>query len=939
MPPSSNSNNELRVHQIDGPQITLQGVCATAFLEARYRGLVECLDHAYVETDESGKITLVNEKAAKLHRRAKEELLDRNYKSLLTEWNATPLCDAFTEASRTGGFAEGVLCDLTFKDGSVRSVESSLYPIHCGEARPVGVRVISRDLTRQTGASEIASERADVRESLHQSEERYRTILEQMGDAYWETDLVGNFTFVNEQMVRAHRRSREELLSLRGSDRGYMDEETELTIKNAFKQVYQTGKPIGGLTYAMIRGDGTKRFVETSISLVKDSQGQPVQFRGVSQDVTERREAEEALSRSEERYRNIVEEMVDGYWEMDRTGRFTFVNDRMVELHRRSREELTGLSTKVFHSEENQKRLYKLYKRMWETGEPLRGVVIEQIRGDGTRYVVETNASLLRNSKGQPIGFRGTTRDVTDRVKAQEELQQAREAAEAASRAKSEFLANMSHEIRTPMNGVMGMTQLALDTSLTAEQRDYLSMVKSSADSLLTIINDILDFSKIEAGKLELDPGDFILRDLVDDTIGILALAAHQKGLELSCNVAVGTPDHLIGDSGRLRQILVNLLGNAVKFTSEGKVALRVEVDESHSKSQLLHFSVTDTGIGIPAEKQQLIFDAFSQADGSTTRRFGGTGLGLSISMKLVKMMDGRLWVESQPGVGSTFHFTARFGLTKETHADGECQTTLPTAERVEENESAIHILLAEDNAINQRLVRTLLEKEGHSVVVVDNGRQAIEVWERERFDLILMDVQMPLMNGYEATELIRSKEKPGARRIPIIALTAHALKGAREKCLEMGMDGYVSKPVQVKKLLEAIKKITQEDHHRAEDRTRERENDANEPLNREQALKNVNGDEKLLAELAEMFLEDYPQVEKDFQTAIERRDCAAIAEIAHSLKGSVGNFGAMSAYDASLKLEMMGREGKLDALARAFNELSFEIERLVPELKRLAKD
>jgi PAS domain S-box-containing protein len=379
--------------------------------------------------------------------------------------------------------------------------------------------------------------------------------------------------------------------------------------------------------------------------------------------VCERRQAEAARSESERRYRTIIEEMTDGYWETDLTGKFTFFNTQVTKWFRRSREELMGLSNKHFMNEETAMRMARVFKQIYSTGEPATEFGYEVIRGDGTTYYVESNISLIRDSTGQPVGFRGISRDVTKRIQAEKELQEAMEVAEAANRSKSEFLANMSHEIRTPMNGIMGMTELTLDTELTNQQREYLSMVKASADSLLTLLNDTLDFSKIEAGKLDLEFISFQLRESIEDTLKTLSLRARQKGLTLSCSVEPEVPDALVGDPGRLRQILINLVGNAIKFTGHGQVAVRVAAEAQTVEHALLHFLVTDTGIGIPAEKQQVIFEAFSQADGSTTRRYGGTGLGLTISSKLVALMGGQIWVESRPELGSTFHFTARFGL------------------------------------------------------------------------------------------------------------------------------------------------------------------------------------------------------------------------------------------------------------------------------------
>jgi signal transduction histidine kinase/DNA-binding response OmpR family regulator len=553
-------------------------------------------------------------------------------------------------------------------------------------------------------------------------------------------------------------------------------------------------------------------------------------------------------------------------------------------------------------------------------------------RKDGAIVWTYLNVSLQRDSAAQPAYAIVMVQDISERKQLESELLRAKETAEAANRANDEFLANVSHEIRTPMNAILGMTELALDTPLADDQRQCLKTVKSAADNLLGIIDDLLDFSKIEAGKLELHPAEFSLRAAVADTVRTLALRAHRKGLELVSQVQPDVPDTLVGDAGRLRQVLLNLVGNAIKFTEQGEVVVRVETAgaSANDVAVRLRFAVSDTGIGIPSEKQEIIFRAFEQEDTSTTRKYGGTGLGLAIAARLVELMAGKITVESQPGRGSTFAFTARFARSPhppEPVAAGPspflepAHTSTPTAAR-------LLILVAEDNEFNVQLLEQLLRRRGHQVRVASNGREALTMTADRRFDLLLLDVHMPELDGFQVVQAVRERERTTGGHLPVIALTARSRKEDRERCLAAGMDDYLSKPVQAAELWAAIDRASL-----ARPRAVRLEAGRLDP---HVLLAACGGDAVILESICQALRTKLPDHLADVHDASRSKDALRLREAAHRLYGMVAAFSTAAGCVAS-DLEDHAAGGELDEARPLVEQLETMGHRLIRQVDGLS--
>ncbi len=829
-----------------------------------------------------------------------------------------------------------------------------------------------------------------------------------------------------------------------------------------------SGSTISEHDFRIIDFDDKVRQLNGRIRQIHDSNSCVVSIGIVAHDVSAHVSVTEKLDEAIAIYKSLVESLPINIFRKNRHGRLVFVNKKYCNTLGLSSDRLLGKSDHDLFDEELARKYQKDDAWVLQTGLPFHDIERHPNPKNHEHYLyVEVLKSAVTDAKGKRIGIQGMFWDVTDRKRAEEALQQAKELAEAASRAKSDFLANVSHEIRTPMNAIIGMTNLLLDTNIDRDQREFLNMINESGDALLSLINDILDFSKIEAGKLKLDPIRFDLRDRLGDTIKSIAMRAHAKKIELICSFDPNVPRYLVADVARIRQVIVNLVGNAIKFTHEGHIHFSVKRLNQSMDRLKLRFSVEDTGIGIGEEKQKTIFHEFEQADTSTTREYGGTGLGLAISSRLVQLMGSELKVESTLDQGSNFYFDIEVRCDSEdmleqldilndvsililmanpvleqslrttlnsmhantfastnvnqalelikskantekpiqlvladadlpefdglvlaewiksrpelnqTHfillTSGRRTNTVSAKDRAAiddqlikpvkekdlihaisivldiEGESTtvdkgklnnqpssgqLKILLAEDNIVNQKLAVALMHKNGHKISVVENGLLAVEKYKRETYDLILMDVQMPVMDGMQATRNIRQIESKKGTRIPIIALTAHANNTVRERCLAAGMDEYVTKPIRANELYRIVAQLTGNSGINPPI-VEEKKSQVGRFVDWNQAFETVGGDRQLLVDLIGVFLEQKDNMLNDIGGAISAGNSKDLRRYAHSFKSALRHLGAKSMGMVAEEIETIGQDDmvegareKLYFLENAVKELTVELER-----------
>jgi PAS domain S-box-containing protein len=774
------------------------------------------------------------------------------------------------------------------------------------------------------GFSFDIEDRKRMERSLVEQREFIELVLDADPNLIFVKDRSGSFLFVNQavsklvgkpaaEIVRAstyavHRR-KDEVDGYSAADARVLETLETITVIEAFT-----------------RPNGEVRWFETMKTPLRRADGELCVL-GIAVDITERKRVEESLAAQKDFLHTLMDALPDLIFAKDTESRMLMVNRAFCEV--------TGISPDVlgktdfdYYSEEDASLYRRMDQLLFTTGRPTRNE--ERIQGhSGRTGLYETIKVPHRNAEGKIIGLIGVSRDITERKRVEEELVRAKEQAEAATVAKSQFLANISHEIRTPLNGIIGMTSLLLTTTLDAEQMDYVETIQASGDTLLTLINDILDFSKMESGHLGLDAQPFALRPCITRAVSMSAPLARHKGLRLVTELAPDLPANLVGDTTRLGQVLGNLINNAVKFTERGEIVLAVSIHARTAEAVELLFCVRDTGIGIPADKLDTLFERFTQVDNSTTRRYGGTGLGLAISKWLVERMGGRIWVDSTLGEGSAFSFTIRSALGREDELrQGEILDRIAPVVH-EPAVQSLRVLVAEDNAINRKVAVGLLDQLGYAADVAANGAEVVDTLEERSYDVVFMDLHMPVMDGLTTTREIASRW-PGHDRPVIIAMTADAMEGDRERCLAAGMDDYISKPVSLESLGAVLARWGRTMSSRTPG--------AQDSVIIDREIFETYGVD-LMSELLQTFIATVPPRLAVMKQLAAQRQAAKLSEEAHTLKGAGLNMGANHFAGICRSIEEQGRRGELAGIDALLAELERSYEQSRRALEAILAD
>ena len=769
------------------------------------------------------------------------------------------------------------------------------------------------DALRRAVRNAMVRRRLERRVALN--EQRFQDFSSAASDWwFWEMDADLRFSYFSPNAAATIGRSPGSMLGQRRQDLSSDWMESDRATWASHLDDLGCRRPFNQFEYSIKLADGKTRWLSISGVPILEADGRFLGYRGTGTNVTERKLADEKISRNERILRAAVDAIDEAFVLYDDEDRLVFCNEKYRSLYATSADLIVpGATFEQIIRVGAERGQYPaavgqvdewVAERM-QAHRSSNTELIQKIDNDHWLRIVER-----KTADGHTVGFRV---DVT-------ELQKAKEVAEAASAAKSLFLASMSHELRTPMNGVLGMLELVSETALTTGQREYVELAHSSARSLLILLNDILDLSKIEAGKMALECVSFEPRSLLSETMRAMSVRSAEKGLALDLTIGDGVPDVLIGDPTRLRQVIINLVGNAIKFTERGRIVLSAAVDELGAEHARLLFSVSDTGMGIAREQQAMIFESFTQADASTTRQFGGTGLGLAICSRLVALMHGTIRVESEAGAGSVFRFDARFG-----RSDATAESLQATIAVDDSNAAGLNILLAEDNPTNQRFATTVLINAGHTVTVAQDGEEAVGKARENSFDVILMDIEMPRLDGFGATRAIRAL----GIDIPIIALTAHAIPGFREQCLAAGMTDYLSKPVRSRDLRSKL--IGVPGRSTGMPIEAPAPNGERAVLDVAAALELMDGDVSILRMILPIVCEQISGDRRGLADAISDSDVARVRMVSHRLKGSLSQIGAFRAQQVCALVEAAATAGDASGFVDLLGRLEAELDVLVP--------